>query len=135
MLNSAIDDTNCIGGFVFGYPHLLPKLQGNELRKIFEHVVEKIKRCILCLDLNGVTLGSYSVISSVIPLVDILHLNNEELNLILPEIRGDVEEKAKEIIKRGAAIVCVTLGDKGCVVTCGDDERFAKVSGRYKVVL
>ncbi|GMH83207.1 hypothetical protein TrVE_jg3761 [Triparma verrucosa] len=51
------------------------------------------------------------------------------LPIYTSEINGDVEEKAKEIIKRGAAIVCVTLGDKGCVVTCGNDERFAKSPG------
>ena len=48
--------------------------------------------------------------------IDIIVPNESELNDILPESGGGLEEKAKELLSLGAGTVIVTLGDRGCYV-------------------
>ncbi|GMH48315.1 hypothetical protein TrLO_g4513 [Triparma laevis f. longispina] len=142
MLSAASSSSsNPIGAFVFGYPHLLPQLQSSNLSKTFHHAKSIMSlNGITLLDLNGVASPSLKSLTSTsidpildpaFHLIDILHLNEDEINLLLPGpvYEGSYKVKASAILKVGVAIVCVTRGKEGSYVACNNEKRFAKSPG------
>ena len=141
------------GAMVFGYPHLLPMMQGEALAHIFSKARSLMDDGgIIVLDLNGVpdgdnatpfgsmcstsTLQSDPVLGAALSHVDILHLNEEELSNItgiqLEENPASaiknvaqIKDAASMFLKCGVAVVAVTRGKKGCYIACGNEERFA----------
>ena len=81
------------------------------------------------LDLNGVCPpvptknGIDPVIDAALPFVDILHLNEEELHILLPG-EGTVASKSQRLLTAGVAVVAVTMGPSGCFISCGTLSRF-----------
>jgi len=78
-----------------------------------------------------------SVIGSALPLVDILHMNEEELQLLTGcKLRNTEEMRLEDefaiasatnlFLLCGVAIVVVTRGKKGSYVSCNDEDRFQK---------
>mmetsp|Transcript_10410 Transcript_10410/g.13196 ORF Transcript_10410/g.13196 Transcript_10410/m.13196 type:complete len:1066 (+) Transcript_10410:82-3279(+) len=145
--------TSTYGALVFGYPHLLPMMQGEALAHIFSKSRSLMEDGgIIVLDLNGVPNGdnatpwgsmcstsvlqSDNVIGPALSHVDILHLNEEELvNITGIQLEGSAsaENDATQIknaislfLKCGVAVVAVTRGKKGCYIGCNDEERFAR---------
>ncbi len=137
-----IRSTKDVGAMIFGYPHLLPQMQGENLAELFQSTSEDT---IVVLDLNGVpppsddvtskTLKSTeelkrdTVLGPVLPYVDILHCNEEELKHLTGSSSDNVsiEEAASLFLNCGVAMVAVTLGSKGCIiVTTSDESRFEK---------
>lgn len=133
------------GAFVFGYPHLLPMIQGEKLLQIFlEARSIMAEGGIIALDLNGVPEESYNgrlksqaelrsdpVLGAALEQVDILHMNEDELILLtgveLDDSPNDEFAIAKGVslfLKCGVAVVAVTRGKKGSFVACNDDARF-----------
>lgn len=133
------------GALLFGYPHLLPLMQGIALGQFF-HETRKvmINHGIIALDLNGVseapivksgTLRSLSdlkndgVIGPALEHVDILHMNEDELFLLTG---SDVEDdfavaKAVDLfLECGVAVVAVTRGRIGSYVACNSAARLLK---------
>ena len=136
------------GAFLFGYPHLLPKMQGEALAQIFISARSSMKNGgIVAMDLNGVPecpftksqalrsvddLKSDTIIGPALSHVDILHMNEEELALLTGcKLTGTSEdddaivEACSLFLKCGVAVIAVTRGSKGSIISCNDDKRFA----------
>lgn len=162
MTNDEIDDyrerlevlTPAYGAFLFGYPHLLPKIQGEALAQVLlEARSIMIDGGVIALDLNGVPEGTFqrkegslrslsdlrndSVIGMALAHVDILHLNEDELSLLTGcELRGTMEAELEDeyaiatavnlFLKAGVGVVAVTRGSRGSFVSCGNAERFRR---------
>lgn len=144
--------TPTYGGMIFGYPHLLPQMQGEALAQIFIKARSiMIEGGIIALDLNGVPETAFSgsdkpdsptdlredpVIGAVLEHVDILHMNEDELCFIAGcklngnELEDDytLATAMDSFLLSGVAVVAVTRGKKGCFVRCNDEERF-RLSG------
>ncbi|GKY92819.1 myo-inositol-1-phosphate synthase [Mayamaea pseudoterrestris] len=143
--------TPIYGGFVFGYPHLMPKMAGEALAQILlEARSIMIEGGIVTIDLNGVPLGSFpvrdglrsagslkldSVIGPALEHVDILHMNQEELCLLTGcHIEGTADSSREDdfiiaqainlFLRCGVAVVAVTRGQQGSFVVCNDADRF-----------
>lgn len=142
------------GAFLFGYPHLLPNIQGQSLTVCMleaRHIM--IEGGIIALDLNGVPEGAFHteegclrsltdlrndpVIGLALEHVDILHLNEDELCLLTGcELIGTPECKVEDeyaiasavnlFLAAGVAVVAVTRGSKGSFVCCNNQERFRR---------
>lgn len=150
------------GAFLFGYPHLLPQMQGDGLVDIFEEArYHMLDGGIIALDLNGVPEASFKsagglrtvsdlkndpVIGPALHHVDILHMNEDELMLLTGcEIEGTDESQLEDeyIIARavnqfllcGVAIVAVTRGKRGSFVSCNDEKRFSRSKMLYVYLL
>jgi myo-inositol-1-phosphate synthase len=143
------------GGFLFGYPHLLPKMQGLSLSQIMlEARSSMVDGGIIALDLNGVPESSFrregnlraladlkndSVIGAALEHVDILHMNEDELSLLTGcVIKGKSDTEADDVYNIASAVnlfllcrvavVVVTRGKKGSFVSCNNVERFRRSS-------
>ncbi|KAL7562208.1 hypothetical protein ACA910_013463 [Epithemia clementina (nom. ined.)] len=137
------------GAFLFGYPHLLPRIQGEKLLQVFlEARSVMIDGGVVVLDLNGVPedlfqgrlrsaseLRSDPVLGAALEQVDILHLNEDELVLLTGcqlGKRGDDEAAIAQAVnlflKCGVAVVAVTRGKKGSFVSCNNESRFQRTA-------
>ena len=143
------------GGILFGYPHLLPHMQGHSLSRFFQQTRKvMVDRGIIALDLNGVPkpespivmagalrslndLRNDKVIGPALEHVDILHMNEDELVLLtgcrILDMNDSQQEdeisiaKAVELfLQCGVGVVAVTRGGKGSYVACNNIERFER---------
>jgi sugar/nucleoside kinase (ribokinase family) len=144
------------GGLLFGYPHLLPHMQGQSLARFFQQTRKiMVEKGVIALDLNGVPkpesivragalrslndLRNDRVIGPALEHVDILHMNEDELVLLTGcRILGIQEEDEYSIAKAvelflqcGVGVVAVTRGRKGSYVACNNGERFKQTPGLY----
>ena len=145
------DTTPIYGALLFGYPHLLPLLQGEALARVF-HSSRKVmlEGGIVALDLNGVPEARFvrrgslrdvedlridEVIGAALHHVDILHMNEEELEMLTgcQLLNTSASEQDDEFViakatdlflNCGVAIVAVTRGKKGSYVACNTRARF-----------
>jgi len=148
--SSPSSSSNKYGACIFGYPHLIPLLQGKELANFFSGIRRSMADGgITVLDLNGVpestfivddtgvrsieSLKSDSVIGAALDGVDILHMNEEELGRLTgfkilgtPEDDTTIVSGANLFLSCGVGIVAVTRGSRGSVVCCNTKERFSK---------
>jgi sugar/nucleoside kinase (ribokinase family) len=138
-----------VGAFLFGYPHLLPLIQGEHLAYAFQQAKAAMDHNgITALDLNGVPqlesnntsptssiktvadLKADPVLGAALPHVDILHMNQDELALLAGHSMTEVHdenymiEAMTRFVDAGVAIVAVTRGKSGCLITTGGMERF-----------
>ena len=139
--------TTLTGAFLFGYPHLMPMLQGEKLLQVFlEARSFMVDSGIVALDLNGVPEELFSgrprsaidlhndpVLGPALEQVDILHLNEDELVYLTScNLDGSQDDEiainhATDLfLQCGVAIVAVTRGKKGSFVSCNDLERFRR---------
>ena len=145
--------TPIYGAFLFGYPHLLPRMQGESLAQILlEARSSMIEGGIIAMDMNGVPESAFpteaglrlvsdlnrdQVIGAALQHVDILHLNEDELCLLTGcEIMGTTEltEDDEAVIAQainlflccGVAVVVLTMGIKGSLICCNSLERFQR---------
>lgn len=139
------------GAFLFGYPHLLPQLQGGDLARVMVEARDiMIDGGIVALDLNGVPEGTFArngslrsvndlrndaVIGPALKHVDLLHMNEDELTLLTGcRIRNTPDSQLEDefaiasainlFLLCGVGIVAVTRGKKGSFVSCNDEKRF-----------
>lgn len=149
--DSRTDIPAVYGAMLFGYPHLLPMMQGEALASIFMEARKvMLDSGLIALDLNGVSkthfatsgglralsdLRADKVIGPALKHVDILHMNEDELALLtgcrilnLPNSTEEDEfaiSKATELfLQCGVAVVAVTRGKKGSYVACNYGDRF-----------
>jgi myo-inositol-1-phosphate synthase len=145
--------TPIYGALIFGYPHLLPNMQGTALAQVMlEARSIMVEGGIIALDLNGVPhvpfrrdgelrsisdLKSDPIIGAALEHVDILHMNEDELCLLTGcTLHGTPEAELEDLYKITnavnlfllcrVAIVAVTRGKKGSVVRCNNVERFRR---------
>jgi sugar/nucleoside kinase (ribokinase family) len=129
--NSSTDSS--YGAFLFGYPHLLPNMQGEALAHVFSKARNMMQDGgLVVLDLNGVpesrvqtpfgsmcsaaVLQSDPVLGPALSHVDILHMNEDELvNLTGVQFEGDetrdhiaLSGAASLFLKCGVAVVAVS---------------------------
>ena len=141
--------TTPYGAMIFGYPHLLPMMQGEALAHIFSKARSTMDDGgIIVLDLNGVpdanngtplgsmctvsALQSDKVLGAALSHVDILHMNEDELvNITGVQLEGhnldhdELKKAASLFLNAGVAVVAVTRGKKGSYIACSDEDRFA----------
>jgi len=147
------DTAASYGAFLFGYPHLLPLIQGQNLAFLFREARRAmVDGGITVLDLNGVpdvqsspsaglrsTLDMMrdSVIGPALEHTDILHLNEDELALLTgcrlsnsPNLEEEnqyaISKAADLFLSCGVAIVAVTRGKIGSFVACNNADRMRK---------
>lgn len=147
--------TPIYGACLFGYPHLLPNMQGGSLAQILlEARSTMIDGGIIAVDLNGVPdarirmdgalrrvsdMKSDPVIGVALEHIDILHMNEDELCLLTGcELTGSggkdeeddctIASAANIFLQCGVAVVLVTRGSKGSFVCCNDVQRFRRNS-------
>lgn len=138
------------GAMIFGYPHLLPLMQGQSLAVVFREARNiMIDGGIIAMDLNGVpdirfsTAGGLrsphdlmrdTVIGPALEYVDLLHMNEDELSLLtgcrIFDSPGSEQEDefmianaADLFLACGVAIVVITRGSKGSYVACNNADR------------
>ena len=128
--------------FLFGYPHLLPQMQGDELQKMLVAVRRKLSKdgqnsLIIGVDLNGVdgsdAAAAQAVLTPALTEIDILHLNEDEAavlssssssslssdNGIHPEygISNHLLNHITTFHDHGCAAVLLSLGSKGAFIS------------------
>lgn len=120
--------------FHFGYPHLMPKLQGHNLRQLFDRVRQAAPNVLLTMDLNGADekeAPERPVLLPALELVAAIHANLEEACTItgLASASESSLLSANEIrpvvewfTEHGAGIACITCGRDGVFAATGDDE-------------
>jgi len=135
--------TPLYGAFLFGYPHLLPMLQGEALGHVLcEARSVMMGGGVVALDLNGAMrsvsdLKNDKVIGAALQHVDILHMNEDELVLLtgceITNTNGSqvddefaIASAVNLFLQCGVAIVVVTRGKKGSFVSCNDAKRFSR---------
>lgn len=145
-----VEDTPVYGAFLFGYPHLIPNIQGDALaRVVVEAKRNMIEGGIVALDLNGVPGDTFqqsrdgslrtvhdlkhdAVIGPALAHVDLLHMNQDELALLTGLQESDLEDEhaianaVNLFLRCGVGVVAVTRGKKGSFVSCNGQERFQK---------
>lgn len=143
--------TPVCGAFLFGYPHLLPKMQGDSLAQILlEARSTMIQGGITVVDLNGVPevpfesnglrsipdLKMDPVLGSALEHIDILHMNQDEMCLLTGCRLTGIEQEDERLLNQaanlflacGVAIILITRGKHGSVVFCNTVERFRRSS-------
>jgi myo-inositol-1-phosphate synthase len=145
--------TPVYGALIFGYPHLLPNMQGTALAQILlEARSVMVEGGIIALDLNGVPdvpfrrdgdlravsdLRCDPIIGAALEHVDILHMNEDELCLLTGCIlRGTTESELEDLytinkavdlfLLCNVAVVAVTRGRKGSFVRSNNEDRFRR---------
>lgn len=119
--------------FHFGYPHLMPQLQGNNLYILFEKVREAAPRVILTMDVNGANIEEseeHPVLHPALSITAAIHANLEEACVITGLAKatessrlsaGEIKPVVEWFTKRGAGIACITCGKDGVFVATGGE--------------
>ncbi len=131
-------DPSGIAALHFGYPHLMKNFQGSSLLDFFLEAVGSgtiLKRTMLTsMDLNGVTSvnNSPAVLAEALPWTDVLHLNQEEANLLLSNTDihlsdgvnslAALQQAGDALLQKGLAVVALTLGEHGAYVKVTSNE-------------
>ena len=138
--------------FLFGYPHLMPKMQGSSLKIMLEQVRIKLSsddnKVLIAVDLNGVDGSDTKVArSALIPAlseIDVLHLNEDEAKVLSSSsplavtngnddannpISSELLSQISSFHASGCAVVLLSLGSKGALVSVTPDaERLKQLS-------
>lgn len=127
--------------FLFGYPHLMPKMQGESLRSMLQKTRQKMSvgnNCVLLgVDLNGVDGSDPSAArKALIPAlseIDVLHLNEDEAmvlsdssgkndnEVLVDGVSQGVLSQIASFHQHGCAVVLLSLGSKGAFVSVTPD--------------
>ena len=137
--------------FLFGYPHLMPKMQGDSLRDMLKSARQKLSleknssNILVGVDLNGVD-GSDSTAAreALMPSlseIDVLHLNEDEVMVLSQHdkqqanVEEDITYDQNDIVssemltqissfhEQGCAVVLLSLGSKGAFVSVTPDSK------------
>lgn len=129
--------TSKVDAFLFGYPHLMPQLQGENLKTMLNSVRGKLGSEILIgVDLNGVSADNHNeqLLGPALGEVDILHLNEEEAEILSGCNKKDLlgaDDKLQMVCDQlhqgGCAVVMLSMGSKGTFLSVTKDmDRLAK---------
>jgi len=136
--------------FLFGYPHLMPKMQGDALKSMLRNVRAKLSseenKVLIAVDLNGVDGSDPAVAkSALIPAlseIDVLHLNEDEAMVLSSSsssssspaapsgengsnslLNSELLSQISSFHEQGCAVVLLSLGSKGAFVSVTPDEK------------
>lgn len=126
--------------FLFGYPHLLPQMQGETLKAMLIDVRKRLGQTndtstssslLVGVDLNGVSVDNHrpDLLGPALEQVDVLHLNEEEAELLSGIQKDDLLQQSGEALKivadalhrQGCAVVLLSLGSKGSYISVTSD--------------
>lgn len=123
--------------FLFGYPHLLPQMQGETLKHMLIATRERLGQStthnaiLIGVDLNGVSADNHrpDLLGPALEQVDVLHLNEEEAELLSGIPKDDLMQQSGESLKvvtealhqQGCAVVVLSLGSKGSYISVTSD--------------
>lgn len=135
--NLSAESNDNTKAFLFGYPHLLPEMQGESLKAMLQSARDKLgspnsKDTILIgVDLNGVSADNHrpELLGPALEQVDVLHLNEEEAEIISGITKEDLFQQSGEALKivtaalhkDGCAVVLLSLGSKGAYISVTSD--------------
>lgn len=131
--------------FHFGYPHLMPRLQGDNLRLLFEKVREAAPQVILTMDVNGANVEEskeHPVLQPALGITAVIHANLEEACVITGLAKASESsrlsaEEIKPVVewftKRGAGIACITCGKDGVFVATGGEDECDEWAHRLRI--
>jgi sugar/nucleoside kinase (ribokinase family) len=130
--------------FLFGYPHLMPKMQGAALKSMLGNIRDKLSTddnaVLIAVDLNGVD-GSDPTVAkaALIPAlseIDVLHLNEDEAMVLSSStsaksndetgnsnISSELLSQISSFHEHGCAVVLLSLGSKGAFVSVTPDSK------------
>jgi hypothetical protein len=136
--------------FLFGYPRLMPKIQGVKLKSMLRTVCQRLSLeggCVLVgVDINGVDGSNPSrareVLIPALGETDILHLNEDEAvalcssdytfesaDVIGNDVSPQLLSQISSLHKLGCAVVLLSLGSKGAFVSVTkDSQRLQRLS-------
>ncbi len=136
--------------FLFGYPHLMPKMQGNSLKTMLSEARKKLSvkgaSVLVGVDLNGVDksdpVAAREVLFPALSEIDVLHLNEDEAMLLSSTEsilcdRNDatMSDLCPELLSQiallhscGCAVIILSLGSKGAFVSVSPDSLRLKQS-------
>eukprot|EP00977_Amphora_coffeiformis_P021956 scaffold10095_cov163-Amphora_coffeaeformis.AAC.6 len=136
-LISADTTSTTVDAFLFGYPHLLPLMQGDKLATMLQSVRERLGRdALIGVDLNGVSIENHNdhVLGPALLYIDVLHLNEEEAEILsgckkqtLLQSDSMLQDVCSTLHKKGCAVIVLSMGSKGSFLSVtGDKDRLAK---------
>ena len=144
--------------FLFGYPHLMPKMQCNSLRDMLQSARQKLSseqnhNVLVGVDLNGVdgsnAIAAQDVLISSLGEIDVLHLNEDEAMVLSSSSSSSNDDATNEndgkannngvspqmlsqiatFHEQGCAVVLLSLGSKGALVSVTpNSERLKQLS-------
>ncbi|KAL3827139.1 hypothetical protein ACHAXA_002374 [Cyclostephanos tholiformis] len=136
--------------FLFGYPHLMPQMQGVELKSMLRTVRQRLSSeggCVLVgVDINGVDGSNPSrareVLIPALGEIDVLHLNEDEAvalcssdytlesaDVIGNDLSPQLLSQISSFHELGCAVVLLSLGSKGAFVSVTkDSQRLQRLS-------
>ena len=125
--------------YLFGYPHLMPKMQAESLKSMLESVRDKLSsddnKVLIAVDLNGVDGSDERVAkAALIPAlseIDVLHLNEDEAMVLLSSSSSSNTDDGNEQLlsqissfhDHGCAVVLLSLGSRGAFVSVTPDSK------------
>lgn len=117
--------------FHFGYPHLMPRLQGEALRGLFDRVRATAPHVRVTLDVNGASESenAWPVLAAALPVVAAVHANLDEACVIsglfpaetasgLPA--NDIRSVVQWFTAAGAGSAFITCGRNGAFASTGN---------------
>lgn len=135
--------------FLFGYPHLMPNMQGYSLQSMLSEARRKLSvkgaSVLIGVDLNGVDgsdpVAAREALFPALAEIDVLHLNEDEAMLLSSsESTNERNEAAtsdlsRELLAqvallhgRGCAVILLSLGSKGAFVSVSPNAQRIKQS-------
>ena len=126
------DPTTKVDAFLFGYPHLLPLMQGNDLAKMLQSIRDRLgPDTLIGVDLNGVSTENHSdnVLGPALQYIDVLHLNEEEAEIFsgckkqtLMQSNDMLQDVCNALHERGCAVIVLSMGSKGSFLSVTRDK-------------
>ena len=149
FVNDSSSGTPPPRAFLFGYPHLMPKMQGDALKTMLQNVRDKLSsddnKVLIAVDLNGVDGSDPAVAkSALIPAlseIDVLHLNEDEAMVLSSSssssssaastddsgsnnlLSSELLSQISSFHEHGCAVVLLSLGSKGAFVSVTPDAK------------
>ena len=129
--------------FLFGYPHLMPKMQGDSLKTMLNEARKKLSAngassVLIGVDINGVDgsdpVAAREVLFPALSEIDVLHLNEDEAMLLsstesicnrndaaTSDLSPELLSQIALLHSRGCAVIILSLGSKGAFVSVSPD--------------
>ena len=138
--------------FLFGYPHLLPRMQGRALESMLRGARRRLSSggpVLVGVDLNGVdgsdARSAREVLLPALAEIDVLHLNEDEARVLSSsaltestsghhdlsdnDVSPQLLSEIASFHRHGCAVVLLSLGSKGAFVSVSpDSQRLQRLS-------
>lgn len=143
VIEASFTERLCV--FHFGYPHLMPNLQGDRLKELFDRVRAVAPNVMLTMDVNGADTREGAANPVLLPALEVtaaVHANLEEACVISglaspTEISYLSAAKIRPIVQwftdRGVGIACITCGKDGVFAATGGGDKGMEWARRLRL--